>query len=94
MILSAIWNELNELTELHENRQCNSLKEFNSFQMARKIVLFDSNQMDHEKSFLLQCVCVKINLRRLHGKAFNMGNINRFFFCLKECKLTTHLIML
>ena len=36
---------------------------------------------------------VKINLARLHGKAFNMDNIKRFFFCLKACKLKTRLIM-
>ena len=51
MILSAIWNKLNEFTELHERSECNSLNEFNLFQMARKIISFDNNQMGHEKSF-------------------------------------------
>ena len=45
MILSAIWNKLNEFTELHKRSECNSLNEFNLFQMARKIILFDNNQM-------------------------------------------------
>ena len=45
MILSAIWNKLNESTELHERSECNSLNEFNLFQMARKIISFDNNQM-------------------------------------------------
>ena len=45
MILSAIWNKLNEFTELHERSECNSLNEFNLFQMARKIISFDNNQM-------------------------------------------------
>ena len=45
MILSAIWNKLNEFTELHERSECNSLNELNLFQMARKIISFDNNQM-------------------------------------------------
>ena len=51
MILSAIGNELNDLTELHKHSECNSLNDFNLFQMARKIILFDNNQMGHKKSF-------------------------------------------
>ena len=57
MILSAIWNKLNEFTELHERSECNSLNEFNLFQMARKIISFDNNQMGHKKSFFYN-VCV------------------------------------
>ena len=45
MILNAIWNKLNEFTELHERSECNSLNEFNLFQMARKIISFDYNQI-------------------------------------------------
>ena len=45
MILSAIWNKLNEFTELHERSECNSLNEFNLFQMARKIISFDNNHI-------------------------------------------------
>ena len=45
MILSAIWSKLNEFTELHKRSECNSLNEFNLFQMARKIISFDNNQM-------------------------------------------------
>ena len=45
MILSAIWNKLNEFTELHERSECNSLNEFNLSQMAQKIISFDNNQM-------------------------------------------------
>ena len=67
--------------------------ECNLFQMARKIISFDNNQMGHEKLFFTTFLGVKINLDRLHGKAFNMDNIKRFFFCLKACKLTTHLII-
>ena len=51
MILSAIWNKLNEFTELHERSECNSLNEFNLFQMARKIISFDNNQMDQPPPF-------------------------------------------
>ena len=47
MILSAIWNKLNEFTELHERSECNSFNEFNLFQMARKIISFDNDQMGH-----------------------------------------------
>ena len=37
---------------------------------------------------------VKINFDRLRGKVFNMDDIKHFFFCLKACKLTTHLIII
>ena len=97
MILSAIWNKLNEFTELHERSECNSLNEFNLFQMARIIISFDYNQMGqlpppfpHSS---LKKYGVKTNLGRLHKKAFNMDNMKRFFFCLKVCKLKTRLII-
>ena len=44
--------------------------------MARKIISFNNNQMGHEKSlFATSLEDKKINLRRLHGKAFDMDNI-------------------
>ena len=64
--------------------------------MARKIISFDNNQMGQLPppfTLIKKMYGVKINLGRLHGKAFNMDNIKRFFFCLKACKLTTHLII-
>ena len=87
MILSAIWNKLNEFTELHKRSECNSLNEFNLFQMARKIISFDNNQMGQlpppSPTLIKKMYGVKINLGRSHGKSFNMDNIKRFFFCLK-----------
>ena len=87
MILSAYWNKLNEFTELRERSKCTSLNEFNLFQMARKIISFDNNQMGKlpppSPTFIKKKYGVKNNLHRLHGKAFNMDNTKRFFFCLK-----------
>ena len=48
------------------------------------------NEGKTEKKKRKKTPCKLINL---HGKAFNMDNIKRFFFCLKPCILTTHLIM-
>ena len=52
MIVSAVWNTLNEFIELHEY---NSLNELNFFRVARKVIY--DNQMGHKKSFYYS-VCV------------------------------------
>ena len=51
MILSAIWNKLNDFIELQERSECNSMNELNLFQMAQKIISFDNNQMGHKIIF-------------------------------------------